>query len=92
MTPISLKEQRNKVCLDIGRFFFENGIAFNVARSPAFINMLRSVGDYGHGFKVPSMHEMRTWILEEEYNTTTKIVDEIKKTWPQTGVSILSDG
>ncbi|KAL5543424.1 hypothetical protein UlMin_007208 [Ulmus minor] len=92
MTPISLKEQRNKVCLDIGRFFFENGIAFNVARSPTFINMLRSVRDYGHGFKVSSMHEMRTWILEEEYNTTTKIVDEIKKNWPQTRVSILSDG
>ncbi|KAL5561819.1 hypothetical protein UlMin_031566 [Ulmus minor] len=63
MTLISMKEQRNQVCLDIGRFFFKNDIVFNVASSLAFVNMLRFVGDYGHGFKGPSMHEMRTWIL-----------------------------
>ncbi|KAK1560546.1 hypothetical protein Q3G72_027925 [Acer saccharum] len=91
ITPTSLKEQRNLVCLDIGRFFFENAISFNVARSPSYFNMLRSVANYGRGLKAPTMHELRTWILKEEYNSTTKIVDELKKTWEHTGVSILSD-
>ncbi|KAI3764008.1 hypothetical protein L2E82_14008 [Cichorium intybus] len=66
MTPMSAKEHRNKVCLDIGRFFFENGIPFNCATSPPFINMLRSIGNYGCELKAPTMHEMKTWILKEE--------------------------
>lgn len=92
MTPTSAKEMRNQVCLDIGRFFFENGIPFNAVRSPSFINMCRSLGNYGRGFKPPSMHELRNWILDEEEKTTSTIVDGIKDTWKQTGVSILSDG
>ncbi|PON53148.1 Ribonuclease H-like domain containing protein, partial [Trema orientale] len=86
------KEMWNQVCLDIGRFFFENAISFNAARSPSFFSMCRSIGSYGRGLKPPSMYELRTWILKEELKTTENIVDEIKRTWPQTGVSIMSDG
>ena len=82
-TPTSLKEQRNLVCLDIGRFFFffENAISFNVARSPSYFNMLCSMGNYGRGLKAPTMHKLRAWILKKEYNSTTKIIDNLKKTW-----------
>ncbi|XP_057791246.1 uncharacterized protein LOC131008377 [Salvia miltiorrhiza] len=76
------KEHRSRVCLDIGRFFFENAIPFNCIRSSSFVSMMRSIGGYGRGLKPPSMHEMRTWILK----------DEIKATWKHTGVSLLSDG
>ncbi|XP_062103247.1 uncharacterized protein LOC133814276 [Humulus lupulus] len=92
MTPMSAKEHRNQVCLDIGRFFFENGISFNCARSPSYFNMLCSVGNYGRGLKAPTMHEIRTWIVKEEEKTTSEIVNEIKATWKQTWVSLLSDG
>lgn len=92
MTPAIAKEHRNQVCLDIGRFFYENGIPFNCARSPSYFNMLRSVGNFGRGLKPPTMHELRTWVLDEEVKTTSGIVDEIKSTWRKTGVSILSDG
>ncbi|XP_038711767.1 uncharacterized protein LOC120005961 [Tripterygium wilfordii] len=92
MTSTNAKQARSRVCLDIGRFFFENAIPFNVARSPSFINMCRSIGSYGQGLKPPTMHELRTWILKDELDTSKKIVDNIKKTWAHTGVSILSDG
>ncbi|XP_062102910.1 uncharacterized protein LOC133813893 [Humulus lupulus] len=92
MTPTSAKEHRNQVCLDIGRFFFENGIPFNCARSPSYFNMLRSIGNYGRELKAPTMHEIRTWILKEEEKTTSEIVNEIKATWKRTSVSLLSDG
>ncbi|KAJ0757892.1 putative transcription factor/ chromatin remodeling BED-type(Zn) family [Helianthus annuus] len=92
MTPVNAKEHRNQVSKDIGRFFYENGIPFNVANSPSFTSMLRSVGNYGRGLKPPTMHELRTWILKEEVKTTTKMVNEIKATWKTTGVSLLSDG
>ncbi|XP_021974445.1 uncharacterized protein LOC110869505 [Helianthus annuus] len=92
MTPAVTKEQRNKVCLDIGRFFYENRIHFNVATSTSFASMLRSVGNYGRGLKPPTMYELRTWILQEEVNTTKALVAGIKDTWKSTGVSLLSDG
>lgn len=88
----SAQERRENVCLDIGRFVFENGLPFHIASSPSFANMIRSVGDYGRGLKPPSSYELKTWILTEEVNTTTKMVDEVKKTWPSTGVTIMSDG
>lgn len=91
ITPKNAKEMRNKVCMDIGRCFFENALPFHLAKSPSFINMCRSIGNYGRGLKPPSMYELRTWILKE-LKTTDAIVEDVKKTWPQTGVSIMSDG
>lgn len=86
------QERRKNVCLDIGRFFFENGLPFNIINSPSFTNMIRSVGDYGRGLKPPTSYELKTWILTEEVNTTKKMVEDVKKTWPSTGVTIMSDG
>ncbi|XP_024019225.1 uncharacterized protein LOC112090946 [Morus notabilis] len=70
------KNARSRVCLDIGRFFYENAFAFNIARSPSYFNMCRSIGDYGRGLVPPSMHELRTWILKEEVLTTEKFVEQ----------------
>ncbi|TXG47921.1 hypothetical protein EZV62_027215 [Acer yangbiense] len=68
------KEARDKTCMDIGRFFFENGIAFNVASSPSFINMCRSIGNYGRGLKPPTAHELSTTILKTEEDNTKEIL------------------
>ncbi|VFQ71136.1 unnamed protein product [Cuscuta campestris] len=92
MTKASVREQRNLVCHDVGRFIFENAISFNVANSPSYYAMMRAVSNYGAGFKPPSMHELRTWILKAEYDATNDIVEEVKKTWTHTGVTIMSDG
>ncbi|XP_028551493.1 uncharacterized protein LOC114579844 [Dendrobium catenatum] len=86
------REGRRQVCMDIGRFFFENAIPFNVATSPAYFSMMRSVGLYGRGLKAPSMYELRTWILKEELQNTERSIGEIKRTWIETGVTIMSDG
>ncbi|XP_020698286.1 uncharacterized protein LOC110110965 [Dendrobium catenatum] len=90
--PTATKELRNRVCLDIARFIYENGILFNVVRSRSWINMLRSVGSYGRGLQLPRMYELRTWMLNEEVKTTSKMVDDVKKTWIETEVIIMSDG
>ncbi|KAL0928982.1 hypothetical protein M5K25_000921 [Dendrobium thyrsiflorum] len=92
MPAAGTREGRRQVCLDIGRFFFENAIPFNVATSPAYFNMLRSVGLYGRWLKAPSMYELRTWILKEELHNTEQSIEEIKRTLSETGVTIMSDG
>ncbi|KAK1565650.1 hypothetical protein Q3G72_031716 [Acer saccharum] len=86
------KEARENTCMDIADFFYENGLAFNVASSPSFTKMLRSVGSYGRGLKPPTAYELSTSLLIKGESNTQAIVDEVKKTWSQTRVSIMSDG
>ncbi|KAI3521951.1 hypothetical protein L1887_11427 [Cichorium endivia] len=47
MTSTNAKEHRNQVCMDIGRFFYENGIPFNIATSPSFTTELIEVNSDG---------------------------------------------
>ncbi|PKU64410.1 hypothetical protein MA16_Dca025452 [Dendrobium catenatum] len=54
--------------------------------------MLDYVGSYGRGFKPPKIYDLRTWILKEELDNTEKSVEEIKRTWAQIGVTIMSNG
>ncbi|KAK2664976.1 hypothetical protein Ddye_003550 [Dipteronia dyeriana] len=92
LSPTDAKEASKLVTLDVGRFFFESGIPFNVVVSSAFANMCKSLGDYGRGYKVPSPHDLSTWVLKKEVETTEKIVDDVKKTWKTTGVTLMLDG
>ncbi|RVW95080.1 hypothetical protein CK203_025669 [Vitis vinifera] len=51
-----------------------------------------AVANFGPGFKPLSMHELRTWILKEEVNDLSIIMEDHKKAWKQYGCSIMSDG
>ena len=44
VSPTNAKEAPNEVCLDIGKFFYENGISFSAVTSPSFVSMCRSIG------------------------------------------------
>lgn len=85
MTPSKAEEHHNRVFLDIGWCFYENGMSFNIASSLTFVNMVHSIGNYGCDLKPPSAHELRTWILNEEVKRTTTFFDDIKATWKQKG-------
>ncbi|KAK3193544.1 hypothetical protein Dsin_024854 [Dipteronia sinensis] len=60
--------------MDMDIFFFENGVAFNIANNPSYINMCRSIGSYECGLKPPTAYELLTSILKaEESNTQPSI-------------------
>ncbi|KAK2650142.1 hypothetical protein Ddye_017631 [Dipteronia dyeriana] len=64
------KDARENTCMEITIFFYENELLFNVANSPSFTNMLRSVGNYERGLKGPTAHELNTtFLMIEEANT-----------------------
>lgn len=54
--------------------------------------MIRSLGNYGRGVETPGMHELRMELLNDELKATKATVDEVKKTWAKTGVTIMADG
>ncbi|XP_028554508.1 uncharacterized protein LOC114580607 [Dendrobium catenatum] len=80
IAPENAREARRRVCKDIGRFFYENAIPFNVATSPAYYNMIRSVGAFGRGFKPPTMSiEASDQVKDAEFifRLLDSIVEEI---------------
>jgi hypothetical protein len=60
------KNLRKEACLEIASFFYNNVIAFNVAKSDEFQRMLEMVARHGLGFKSPSYHELKTKYLNQK--------------------------
>lgn len=57
------KNLREDACLDISFFFYNNAIAFNVAKSEEFCRMLEKFFRHGLGFKPPfvnMVHELES--------------------------------
>ena len=54
--------------------------------------MVDAIANFESGFKPPSMHELRTWILKEEVHNLSSLMEENKKFWKQYGCSIMSNG
>jgi hypothetical protein len=90
LPPVS--ERAKAARQDIARYFYENCIAFNTASSPAFIGMVRSIGLFGPGLMVPTAYDISSPMLLNEVKSTDVIVEEVKRTWPHSGVTIISDG
>ena len=81
-----------EVCRKVGRFMYSEGLPFNTVNDPYWIPMMDAVTNFGPGFKPPSMHELSTWILIEEVNDLSIIMEDHKRSWKQYGCSIMSDG
>ena len=86
------KEARARTIQYIARFFYMNGIAFNVARSKSFKLMLEAVGNYGPYLKAPSYHELRVPLLKKELELTKDMLKGHEEEKVKYGCSIMSDG
>jgi hypothetical protein len=86
------KEERNSICLEIAKFFYECGIPFNAANSRQFELVVEAIAQYGSRFKPPTLHELREPLLAR---AVKDIDDERKKheeAWSQYGCTLMSDG
>lgn len=55
-----IKGQRNKICLDVLRCFYDNKISFNMDKGLSKINMFHSVKNYDQGLQFSSIYEIHT--------------------------------
>ncbi|KAG6503478.1 hypothetical protein ZIOFF_035793 [Zingiber officinale] len=60
------KDLRVDVKRRVVHFIYSAVLPFNVVNDPYWLPMVESIAEYGRGFKPPSMHELRTWILKVE--------------------------
>lgn len=84
--------EREAVDAAIARFFYHDHIAFNVARSPYFQEMVRLIAEFGPTYTPPSSESLRTTLLAKEKETVEQAMQNVKEGWQRNGVSIISDG
>eukprot|EP00253_Pinus_taeda_P018342 PITA_18342 len=93
MDKILQKEKWEELDLTVAFFFYQNFISFNVARSPLFIEMCRSLTQGAPSGYVPSGSEkLRTTLLTKAKKEVDKMLEPIKSAWPTSGLSIVFDG
>ncbi|KAB5547451.1 hypothetical protein DKX38_010857 [Salix brachista] len=77
----------------IGRFFYETGFDFSASTLPSFQRMINATLDDGQSeYKVPSLQDLKGWILHDEVEEMKTYVKEISRSWASTGCSVLLDG
>ena len=93
MDRIFQQEAREEVDLTIAFFFYLNFISFNVARSPLYFEMVRTMLEKApSGYVPPGSENLRTTLLVKAKKEVDKILEPIRTTWPSCVVSIVSDG
>ena len=65
-TMDEMVKKRESMVRDICRFLYGHALTFNLVKSPLFAQMMKSVGEYGRGLKLPSYHEARVTFLKNE--------------------------
>ena len=88
MFKLSSREEVDGV---FARLFYANGIPFNVAKSPLWIDMVRAINDAPKGYKPPCAEKIRTMLLDKERTKVEQALMPLKEHWPTYGVSIVSD-
>ncbi|KAD1963341.1 hypothetical protein E3N88_42097 [Mikania micrantha] len=86
------KELRRRAIQTIVAFFYQAGIAFNVAKLDSFKEMVASIRNYGPYLKPPSYNELKVPLLKNEIDNIDKWVGDQKMEWSKSGCSIMSDG
>ena len=86
------KEAKQIVDDHVADFFYENGIPFNVINSRSWEIMLESIGQYGPGYRSPTMHDIREPLLERAVNRTAELRKKHEESWKEYGCTLMSDG
>ncbi|GAU28989.1 hypothetical protein TSUD_391900 [Trifolium subterraneum] len=94
--PLSMafsNEARDHLSAQIARLFYSAGLPFNVARNPYFISAFTYAADTNiSAYIPPSYNALRTTMLQREKSNIMKLLQPIKDTWVEKGVSIVTDG
>eukprot|EP01018_Ginkgo_biloba_P005049 Gb_06334 [translate_table: standard] len=85
-------ENRGEVDLAIARFFYANGISFNVARSPYYGELVKVIIGALRGYKPLGFEKLRTTLVDKEKACVEEEVAPLKHAWSINGCSIVMDG
>ncbi|XP_042963296.1 uncharacterized protein LOC122297331 [Carya illinoinensis] len=86
------KEMIGKANMSIANWWYDANIPFNAAQSKFYQPAIDAIAAIGPGFKGPSLHELRGNLLKNSVNEVQNYLLDIKKSWEESGCSLMSDG
>ncbi|KAL6960515.1 hypothetical protein U1Q18_052485 [Sarracenia purpurea var. burkii] len=92
MKAFNLKD-RDQLHAEIARMFYSAGLPFNLARNPYFASSYTFAANHNiAGYLPPGYNMLRTTLLRRERANIDRLLQPIRGTWREKGVSIVSDG
>ncbi|XP_076917999.1 uncharacterized protein LOC143578244 [Bidens hawaiensis] len=86
-------EIRDQLDEEIARMFYTGGLPFNLARNPHFQRAFEfAATNKIEGYIPPSYNKLRATLLQKEKENVHKLLEPIRLSWKEKGVSIVSDG
>jgi len=78
---------------EIARMFYTGGLPFNFARNPHYQRSFQFAADNKiDDYVLPGYNKLRTTLLHKERDHVEQLLELVKLTWKEKGVSIVSDG
>ena len=78
---------------EIARMFYSAGLSFHLARNPHYVRSYTfAANNMINGYIPPGYNLLRTSLLQKERANVERLLEPIKGTWKENGVSIVCDG
>ncbi|CAI9297917.1 unnamed protein product [Lactuca saligna] len=73
--------------------FYTGGLPFNLARNPHYVRAFQfAANNKIDGYVPPGYNKLRTTLLQKEKDNVHKLLEPLRFTWKEKGVTIVSDG
>ena len=87
-----MKAARDRLAKATAKWLIHKNIPPTAVDSPYFQTILDVAAEAGRGIQAPSVYDVGTKYLEEEYREIKAWVEQFKPMWQQNGVTIMCDG
>jgi len=86
-------EVRDQLDQEIARMFYTGGLPFNLAGNPHYQRSFQFATDNKiDDYVLPGYNKLRTTLLHKERDHVEQLLEPVKLSWKEKGVSIVSDG
>ncbi|XP_058005467.1 uncharacterized protein LOC110671042 [Hevea brasiliensis] len=86
-------QTRAQLDVEIARIFYTGGLPFDFARNPYYVSSYSFATNHALGDYVPpGYNKLRTTLLQQEKANIERLLEPIKSTWLEKGISIVSNG
>ncbi|KAJ9552744.1 hypothetical protein OSB04_016789 [Centaurea solstitialis] len=86
-------EIRDQLDQEIARMFYTEGLPFNLARNPHYFRAFQfAANNKIDGYVPPGYNKLRTTLLQKEKDNVHRLLQPLRSTWKEKGVTIVSDG
>lgn len=93
LEKLSSIQAQEQLDAEIARMFYSGGLPFNFAKNPYYMSSFAFAANNSFaGYTPPSYNSLKTKLLQKEKANVEMLLEPIKATWKEKGVSIVCDG